>query len=237
MASKSDLAYKALREDIISTTLLPDTPLRIQSLGVSTGFGSTPVREALRRLEAERFVVSEANFGFKVAPISIELLQDLEKGRLVIETALLEEAVVNGTDDWEAGIIAAHHQLKKAVLPVDTSDDDELNTWAHRHQKFHDALLSTATSQTLMEFNMLISEQLVRHYNFTMRGDRRKVFEVNEKVKEQLADALSLRHHTELMEAALDRDVTGSVTLLRAHVVLASTTFTKLFLDPRDTQS
>ena len=229
MTSKSDMAYETLKRDIIASRIPPDAPLRIQSLGSSTGFGSTPVREALRRLESEQFVISEANFGFRVAPMSTELLQDLEASRLVIETALLTDAMAQGDDKWEAELIAAHHRLKKGVLPIHTRNPDAITDWSQRHQGFHDALLSASSYSTLKEFQRHISEQLERHYFYTMTGARRAVFEGGNDVKDVLADALSLQRHTQLMEAAIDRNTGMAAALLNDHIRLTSNVFSQLF--------
>jgi len=155
--SKSELAYDFLRDRIVTTRIPPDTPLRIQTLGRDSGFGSTPVREALFRLEAEKLVVSEVNCGFKSAPISIEKVKDLEHSRLVIETALLRDAIETGADDWEGRIVATHYQLAKLTLPVDTEDAGDHRNWAIKHKNFHAALPPDQTGSVRSITNCLNS--------------------------------------------------------------------------------
>jgi len=58
-------AYNALRAGIIEGTRAPDSRITEQEAALSTGVSRTPVREALRRLEAEgllRFVPHQCAF-------------------------------------------------------------------------------------------------------------------------------------------------------------------------------
>ena len=92
-SSKSEMAYQFLLKQLIEAKIPPEAPLRIPALGKESGLGVTPMREALRRLESERFVVMENNRGFRAAAVTQAELMDLEGCRLVIETALLREAI------------------------------------------------------------------------------------------------------------------------------------------------
>ena len=227
--SKSELAYDFLRGRIVTARIPPDTPLRIQTLGRDSGLGSTPVREALFRLEAEKLVVSEANCGFKSAPISIEQVKDLEHSRLVIETALLRDAIETGADEWEGKIVAAHYQLAKLRLPVDTEDAAEHQNWAEKHKNFHASLLSAAGSNWLSSFYNQLSEQLDRHYHYTLEGPLRSRFQEDEAIKAQLRSVLGIDHHTALMDATLARDLPQATQLLEEHVGFAYDMFVEVF--------
>jgi DNA-binding GntR family transcriptional regulator len=55
----SDQTYEALRELILDQGLRPGSRLNVDRLARELGVSSSPVREALARLEAERLVVSE----------------------------------------------------------------------------------------------------------------------------------------------------------------------------------
>lgn len=229
MSSKSEQAYDFLRKSIIDGTIPPNMPLRIQSLGLETGFGSTPVREALCRLEAERFVVSEMNRGFRSAPISMQDMADLENSRLVIESALLTESIRTGDDQWEAAIVAAHYRLAKLDLPIEAVDEAAKNHWSAVHQGFHDALLAAAKSKWLRSFHTQISEQLDRFYHFTMDGPLRKKFEHDPAMKALLRQVLGIEHHTKLMQATLNRDEALAISLHAEHIRFAKEYFTLIF--------
>lgn len=56
MSKASDTAYRLIRAEILSGNLAPGEQLREEQLADVCGVSRTPVREALRRLEVERFV-------------------------------------------------------------------------------------------------------------------------------------------------------------------------------------
>lgn len=84
--SLSELTYEALKERILDQKLPPGTRLNIDAISKSLGVSSSPVREALVRLEAERLVVLELYAGYSVAPHPTpEYLRQLLEFRLVVE--------------------------------------------------------------------------------------------------------------------------------------------------------
>jgi DNA-binding GntR family transcriptional regulator len=82
----SDQTYEALRELILDQGLRPGSRLNVDRLARELGVSSSPVREALARLEAERLVVSEMYSGYSVAPEpTLTYLRDLLSFRIVLE--------------------------------------------------------------------------------------------------------------------------------------------------------
>lgn len=71
LLTKSTLAeqvYEVLKEQILDGALKPGTRLNIDALSADLSVSSSPIREALARLEAERLIVSELYSGYSVAP-------------------------------------------------------------------------------------------------------------------------------------------------------------------------
>lgn len=66
--NKQEQVYGALRERILGGDYGPGYRLVIDSLAGEFGFSALPVREAIRRLEAEGLVVFRPNAGAQVAP-------------------------------------------------------------------------------------------------------------------------------------------------------------------------
>jgi DNA-binding GntR family transcriptional regulator len=64
----SERTYEALKERILDQTLPAGTRLNIDALSRELGVSSSPIREALARLEGERLVVAELYSGSSVAP-------------------------------------------------------------------------------------------------------------------------------------------------------------------------
>jgi DNA-binding GntR family transcriptional regulator len=84
--SLSDLTYETLKERILDGKLAPGERLNIDALTRTLGVSSSPVREALARLEVERLVVLEVYAGYTVAPRPTrEYLEKLYDFRAVVE--------------------------------------------------------------------------------------------------------------------------------------------------------
>ncbi|NUT70331.1 GntR family transcriptional regulator [Pseudarthrobacter sp. C4D7] len=67
--SKSEQAYQAVKARIVEGTYTPGYRLVLGSIAKDLGFSVVPVREAIRRLEAEDLVTFERNVGATVAGI------------------------------------------------------------------------------------------------------------------------------------------------------------------------
>ena len=82
----TEQTYELLKERILDQVLAPGTRLNIDALTRDLGVSSSPLREALARLEAERLVVSELYSGYTVAPEPTpRYLLDLIDFRLMLE--------------------------------------------------------------------------------------------------------------------------------------------------------
>ena len=90
--SRVDAAYRQLRAAIISGEYPPGAPLRHSELADAFGVSLIPIREAMRRLEVERLVESIPNKGTRVAPVSIEDVQDVYATRVLLEVEALRRA-------------------------------------------------------------------------------------------------------------------------------------------------
>lgn len=82
-------AFVAIRNRIIEGTYAPGRRLTQREISAELGVGRTPLREALRMLEAEGYVESEANRGISVTQVDVHTAEDLYALRLLIEPPLL----------------------------------------------------------------------------------------------------------------------------------------------------
>ena len=97
----TERAYETLRREIISGRLKPEQPLRLEFLRDTYGFGFSPLREALSRLQSEKLVSQYALRGFKVAAASLAEMFDIIETRIVIESEALQRSIQRGGDDWD----------------------------------------------------------------------------------------------------------------------------------------
>ncbi|WP_367718045.1 GntR family transcriptional regulator [Nitratireductor sp. GISD-1A_MAKvit] len=195
-------AIAMLRHDIVTGVLTPGAPLRLMALSKRYGVGYTPLREALSRLEEAGLVTLVPNRGYRVAPVSLAELEDLEQARAVVETALLEDAIRHGGLGWESAIVAAHHRLARASEALDGGIRAYI-VWMDAHDVFHAALLAAARSGWLKSFQRQISEQVRRHHHallFAPGGGEARPLVHDAATRDVLEQALSIKNHTRLME-------------------------------------
>lgn len=93
--SSSQPIYERLKEEISSGLLSPGMALRQHEIGKRFGVSKVPVREALLKLEAERFVVFRQNKGAIVREVSDDEILNLIDIRIALECLALELAVPN----------------------------------------------------------------------------------------------------------------------------------------------
>ncbi|MEX0730541.1 MAG: GntR family transcriptional regulator [Aquisalimonadaceae bacterium] len=160
----SDYAYQRLRTDIIAGRLKPGAKLRVDQLRSGYEVGATPLREALSRLSADGFVLSEGQRGFRVVPMSAGDLEDLTNVRILIETETLRNSIENGDEAWEARLVGVYHRLSK----VEARQDAPYDEWERANDAFHSTLLSGCTSSLLQRLHRTLYDQHKRYRNISL---------------------------------------------------------------------
>src|SRR5439155_15056712 len=75
--SKNELVYDALKNAILQCELKPGSRLVIDELAAELGVSQIPVREALRQLEANGFVIFEPHVGVAVTEIKANVVSEI----------------------------------------------------------------------------------------------------------------------------------------------------------------
>src|SRR5215217_7256254 len=115
----AEYALQELREAIILGELEPGSPLRLDELARSLGMSISPIREAVRQLEALGLAIHVPHQGAKVVPIDVDELRDLFTVRLVLESEAVRRAATRFSD---ADAELASAQLAAADLARDSDD-------------------------------------------------------------------------------------------------------------------
>ena len=89
----AEAALERLREAIIMGELTPGTPLRLEDLARQLGMSISPIREAVRQLEALGLAEHVPHHGAKVMRLDVEELRDLFAIRL---SGLDDQLVIRG---------------------------------------------------------------------------------------------------------------------------------------------
>jgi DNA-binding GntR family transcriptional regulator len=198
----ADVAHR-LRAHIVACQLKPDEPLKFDALRQVYGASFSTLREALTSLVTDGLVVSEEQRGFRVAPVSLEDLQDLTHVRLLVEIEALRLSVENGKDDWEIGVITALHRLAK-IEERATGNPVAAPDWKTAHREFHLALISGCGSPTLIALHKTLFDRAERYRSLSAA------------LRPMPRDKQG--EHRALMQAAIARDGALAVQLIDAHI-------------------
>lgn len=197
-------ALSQIRSDIIACRLMPNERLRVEALRERYSMGTSPIREALMRLEAEGLVELEQNKGFRVSEVSRANLLDLMRTRIEIETIALRWSIEKGGVEWEANLLSSFHRLSRQ-RKIDPENPDAISeAWSKAHTDFHTALVSACDSPTLMSIRARLFEQADRYVALSIMS--------NGPLRDDVTE------HKNLMRAALNREVEKTVELNRVHI-------------------
>ena len=119
ISSVEDGVYRSLRLEIGRLELAPGQRLPLEELAARFRVSLTPVRHALRRLESEGLVVSLPRRGSRVAPLSVDELEEIQALRLGLETVLARRGAEAITDAALAEMTAARDEMERAFRAGD----------------------------------------------------------------------------------------------------------------------
>ena len=117
----AEIAYAVLREAILSNILTPGTRLRADDLAKELGVSKTPVREALRKLQAEDFVVVGAGNALTVKVLSEKQLLEIYYTREALEGMAARLAAENAGQLDLTQLRAVLHDVEVALAKRDRS--------------------------------------------------------------------------------------------------------------------
>ena len=143
--SKSERAYTAIKEKILDGAYTPGHRLVLAKLADDLGCSVVPVREAIRRLEAENFVTFERNVGATVAGIDpTEYLYTMQTLAIVEGAATaLSAPLITASDIARAREI--NHQMRQCLEHFDPVRFTGLN------RQFHSVLFENCPNPHILE--------------------------------------------------------------------------------------
>ena len=131
--SKAAYVLDRLRHEMSTGVIAPGDQLVQMEISGRYGVSITPVREALRILEAEGRVTYTTHRGATVRELPTQERSDLYRMRAEVEGLATEFAATRMTPDALARIQAAHNELRRACQPstADPATLFELNRALH----------------------------------------------------------------------------------------------------------
>jgi DNA-binding GntR family transcriptional regulator len=198
--TKTEAAFRALRQAIESGRLPPGRHLRVQGLVEELHMSPTPIREALRMLQSEGLVVHEAHRGTTVAQYSPEDAVEVYALRLELEPMAARLAAERISDEGLAEIRRLHAELGAAIADAHHPSAADLNL------RWHRAVSGACGSRYLQEFLARLWQALPgRAIWLTDRA------------------AMSYAQHERITQALEARDPEAAYACMREHIALGAT--------------
>jgi len=117
----SEQAYRQLRDQLIMLEIRPGEAINDSVLATRLGFGRTPVREALKRLESDHLVVSYPRRGTFATRVDITELADISEIRELLEPLAARRAARSAG----AGMRGRLRQLADDIAGSDPGGADQ----------------------------------------------------------------------------------------------------------------
>lgn len=191
-----DTVTERLRREILSGEIEPGGRIRVGELERRFGVSHIPIREALRRLEAEGLVVTSPQRATLVAGIALEDLAGLYDLRRIVEVPVVERAAGTATDDDVETAAQALAALERAAPG---SDDFWL-----AHRSFHWSLMAPGTTAWVQRVLEQLWQSAERYVRLTASA-----FGTTEE---------AMREHRRMLELFEERDGAALAELLRQHL-------------------
>ncbi|GAB2761955.1 GntR family transcriptional regulator [Salinifilum aidingensis] len=153
-ASLAEKAYVAIRDRLIMLDIPPMTAIDDAELARSLDIGRTPVREALKRLEGDRLVVSYPRRGTFATAVDITDLAYISELRVQLEPLAARRAA----EYANAEVLDEVVELADALDEVDVRSlsRDELMRWdLHVHRTIYSAAGNPHLEDTLVRYDNL----------------------------------------------------------------------------------
>jgi DNA-binding GntR family transcriptional regulator len=195
--SKADAAYLELRARILDGRLPPASALNQEQLATEFGVSTTPLREALRRLESEGYVHMPAHRDVIVAPLDGLEFSELYDVRACLDALAARLAARQHDDDDRRAI-------ETALADMRTPRGDSVSV----NRRFHRAIYAASHNQVLISSLDALWDRSDRYRRFTsaFAGSNQTIAE-----------------HEELARLILARDEDEAAERMLRHVVLAKT--------------
>ncbi|HEY5058677.1 MAG TPA: GntR family transcriptional regulator [Gaiellaceae bacterium] len=199
----AEAALERLREAIIMGELTPGTPLRLEDIARSLGMSISPIREAVRQLEALGLAEHVPHHGAKVMGLDVEELRELFSIRLALETMAVQRAAERFRAEDEQSARAHLAALDDARHRADT------RAAVREHTAFHFTLYEAAGSGWLLRLIRPAWDSCER-YRPVLLGAKGELQDRHEELD------------IELLEACAAHDSARAAAALHAHLELAS---------------
>lgn len=192
----SDDIVDALREAISKGQFKDGEELNQVSIARSFGVSRVPVREALRQLQAEGLVSSQAHMRTVVTGLSLDRVLEVLDLRALLEAHLLERAASRLTTE-DLDELRQRCEVMEGV--------EEHQAWLRLNKEFHELLYSHADADLTRELSRQLAVRVERYLHMRRDTGVQRTVEAN-------------AEHRRIVEALADQDPPRARRELEAHI-------------------
>ncbi len=213
MSKSIDKAYKIIRNAVLNGDFSPGDRMKEEQLVKLCGVSRTPVRDAIKQLAAENYLVMKANHGAQVAKWSEQEIEDIFKLRSLCECMAARRAAENITPE-QIGILREQHKNIDNMLENDSGLDIQL--FLNANKVFHETILEATESEILKQTVFkLVSPPIV--YKTVLNYTREDLVHFNE-------------HHRDLIDALEQGNGEWCEAVMKNHLLAALHRFREVSL-------
>ncbi len=204
LTSLRERLYETLKEDILLNKYKPGAELQIDKLSQEFGVSTTPIREALVRLEGDGLVVSIPNRGVQVAPLSVEDVRNLYEVRRLLEPYVAKIAAMHCE---ELEVMTLYEKLLGLI-----EGPTDLATYINADLELHELMFKHLGNTLLKDILDQVDQHSlrIRYLVESNAGELRK--EVVEMVT---------REHLAILKALKEKDEESAVATTLQHLINA----------------
>jgi DNA-binding GntR family transcriptional regulator len=181
-----DVIFETLRKAIVSGDIKPGERLMEVSLANQMGVSRTPVREAIRRLEAEGLVTMTPRKGTHVSELSVKDIMDVLEVRTVLDKLATELAAKRMQPAQLKALETVHKQYIACV------EKENMEGAIKKDVEFHDMIYAASGNPRLVAVAGSLREHIYRFRVIYMSGSSliaENVLNEHEEILAALKDA------------------------------------------------
>lgn len=208
----NDRAYAALKQGLISGDFKPGQALVIRTLAETFGISTTPIREALQRLVAERVLEIQLNRTIAVPLLSLPTFTELARIRCAVEGLAGELAAKTfGESDLT--------RMRDSVAGMDSAiQASDGKRYLTLNEQFHFQIYEKANAPVLLDMIKDLWGRIGPYMNYLMETDA-YVPQSND-LHRQILEALE--HRTEnLVRVLIVEDISKAADVLSRRLLRA----------------
>jgi DNA-binding GntR family transcriptional regulator len=201
--------YDSLVNSISSGQMEFGAPLRLNEIARMLEVSTTPVREALGRLESSGLVVKVPNCGWFVRYFTEDEIRDMHEVRASIEGLSVRLACLRMTEEELKWLRAYNQEKGEAAMRA-----NDVSAYMLYNREFHSVILRAARNSYLAAVVGQLGPQseMLTARSIKMPGRMQRAFE----------------EHSRILRCLTERDAEGAENAMKDHILSALVEFLRL---------